>query len=112
MHRRSGVPAYRCRVIRGRQVAVVTLYDLATHQRRDYWLGEYGSPESRARYARLLAMWESGGRHLPERQSPLRPAAGPTVTEIMAAYWPAVVNRLRFGRTRDGRGSNQSRARK
>jgi len=87
MPRKPGVPAYRRRVVRGREIAVVTLHDTTTGKRQDFWLGEYGTPESRARYARLLATWESGGRRLPGRQSPLRPAAGPTVTEVMAEYW-------------------------
>jgi len=68
----------------------VTLRDSVTHTRRDFWLGPYDSPESRARYARLLAKWEAVGRRLP--QSGPRPilAAGLTVTEVMAEYWAAV----------------------
>jgi len=94
MPRKPGVPAYRRRIVRGREIAVVTLRDAATGQRRDHWLGEYGTPESRARYARLVAAWEASARSLPVSQSPLRPGAGPTVTEIMAAYWPTVVARV------------------
>lgn len=90
MPRTPGVPTYRRRVIRGREIAVVTLYDTSTGRRRDYWLGEYGTPESRARYARLLTRWESDGRHLPGCRPPLRPAAGPTMTEIIASYWYSI----------------------
>lgn len=87
-------PAYRRRSIRGKEVAYVTLRDQATARRRDYWLGPYGSPESRAQYARLLAEWESRGRQLPGCQGPARPAEGPTVTQMIAQYWPAFCSRV------------------
>lgn len=61
MPRTRGVPAYRRRVVRGREIAVVTLFDASTGKRRDCWLGECGTPESRARHARLLAQWEEAG---------------------------------------------------
>jgi len=61
MPRPSRPPTYRRRIVRGRQVAYVTLRDAETGQRRDFWLGPYGTPESRAAYARLLAQW-SGKR--------------------------------------------------
>ncbi len=48
MPRTPGVPTYRRRTVRGREIAVVTLYDATTGKRRDCWLGEYGTPESRA----------------------------------------------------------------
>ena len=38
-------PAYRKRS--GYDQAIVTLTDAVTKRRRDYWLGEYGSPASR-----------------------------------------------------------------
>ncbi len=42
------VPAYR--QWSGYTQAIVTLTDAETKQRRDYWLGEYGTPESREAY--------------------------------------------------------------
>lgn len=87
-------PAYRRRIIRGREVAYVTLLDQATGRRRDYWLGAYGSPESRARYARLLAAWEAAGRAPPAAVGPRRPADGATVTALMAGYWPTLEARV------------------
>jgi hypothetical protein len=57
------VPAYRARPEYGQ--AIVTLTDKPPAARRDYWLGEIGSPESRERYYRTLAAWESRGRTLP-----------------------------------------------
>lgn len=68
-------------------------YDASTGRRRDIWLGDYGTPESRAKYARVLAKWEEGGRHLPGCRTPIRPAAGPTVTEIIADYWSTIGTR-------------------
>lgn len=43
---KPGVPAYRRRIIRGREVAIVTLCDSVTGRRRDFWLGDFGMPES------------------------------------------------------------------
>ncbi len=58
-------PAYRRRVIRGREIAYVTVRDNETGERRDDWLGPHGSEESRAAYVKLLAAWEGRGRRLP-----------------------------------------------
>lgn len=46
--------------------------------RRTVYLGEYGSPESRAEYARLVTD--------PSPNTPAAPAAGPTVAELLLAY--------------------------
>ncbi len=40
-------PSYRKRS--GYDQAIVTLTDSVTKRRRDYWLGEYNTPESRER---------------------------------------------------------------
>lgn len=90
MPRKPGIPAYRRRIIRGRKIAIVTLYDVNTRRRRDVWLGEYGSPESHAKYVRTLAKWEENGHLLPDCRPPIRPAAGPTVTQVVAEYWSAI----------------------
>ena len=63
-------PSYRRR--KGRNQALVTLTDSTTRKRRDYWLGEYGTPESRELYHRVIAEWEARGRRLP------RPPEEPT----------------------------------
>ena len=59
-----------------------------TSYRKDYWLGAYGSPESRELYHRVLAQWESGGRRLPVTLDD-KPAdiAQVSVTEVLNAYW-------------------------
>jgi integrase len=76
-------PEYRQRP--GRTQALVTLTDAATKQRRDYWLGEYGTPESREAYHQIIAEWEARGRRLPPPRSP-QPAAtstaGPAIVEL------------------------------
>ena len=55
------IPSYRLHKPTGR--AVVTLSG------RDHYLGEYGTPESRAEYDRLVAEWLAYGRTLPRSAS-------------------------------------------
>ena len=82
----KNVPSYRQR--KGSDHAIVTLTDAVTKQRRDYWLGPHGSPESRERYHRLIAEWEAAGRRLPAPiDDPHGPCAQTTVGEIVHAYW-------------------------
>lgn len=73
MARSLRVPSYRLHKPSGQ--AVVTLSD------KDHYLGPHGSPESRAAYERLIAEWLASGR------SPVQPAPGLTVQEVLAAYW-------------------------
>lgn len=56
--------------------AVVTLAG------RDFYLGVYGTPESRREYQRLLAEWHAAGRNLP----PSYADPGRTLAEVMLAY--------------------------
>lgn len=91
MPRKRKPPSYRRREIRGKSVGYVTLFDAVTKHRRDYHLGEHGTPESRAKYARLLAEWESSGRRLPQSAPPV--ADGPTVSQICHAYHKAMLDR-------------------
>jgi integrase len=83
-------PSYRQRA--GYTQALVTLTDSATGKRRDYWLGEAQSPQSREAYHRLIAEWEANGRRLPD--PPAKPGAlgtaaiSPlTVSDLMRQYW-------------------------
>ncbi len=50
-------PTYRKR--KGYTQALVTLRDAQTGQRKDFWLGEYNTPQSRERYHRIIAEWEA-----------------------------------------------------
>lgn len=86
-------PSYRRRS--DSDQALVTLTDAVTKRRRDYWLGPYGSAESREAYHRVVAAWEAAGRRWPEVET--RPAKravdardepeGPTVATLISAYW-------------------------
>lgn len=49
---------------------------------RMVYLGEYGSPASRAEYDRIVAEWLVAGRKLATA-----PSADLTVTELLAGYW-------------------------
>jgi integrase len=82
-------PSYRQRP--GYTQALVTLTDSASGKRRDYWLGEANSPQSREAYHRLIAEWEGNDRRLPD--PPVKPGAGTTaisaltVSDLMRQYW-------------------------
>jgi hypothetical protein len=78
-------PAYRQR--KGYDQAIVTITDSRTKKRRDYWLGPYGSPESRELYYRLIAEWDALGKHLPSPINGTKPAQGLiTINEIVLQY--------------------------
>jgi integrase len=76
------VPSYRCKKSNGRKYACVSLPD-GGGGRHDVLLGNYGSKESKAEYARVITEWEAAGRKLS------RPDVTPdiTVNELMARYW-------------------------
>lgn len=77
-------PAYRRRHVNGGERAYLTLRDSVTKRSKDYYLGAYGSAESRELYARLIAEWETRGRRLPEEIH--KHVGGPTVTQLCHAY--------------------------
>jgi integrase len=82
------VPAYRQRA--GYSQALVTLTDAVTRRRKDFWLGEYGTPESRERYHRLIGKWEAAGRRLPSGDWDIAPAergAGMKISELVVEYF-------------------------
>jgi|SRR5262245_12979298 len=79
--RNSQPPKYRRHKQSGQ--AIVTLSD-PTGRRRDYLLGPYGSPESRAEYARLIAEWMAGGGWAPNAG---RAPADLTLNEVVARFW-------------------------
>lgn len=69
---RLRTPSYRLHKPSGQ--AVVTI------EGRDFYLGKFGSPESRSECDRLIAEWLAAGRRLPA------PGADLTVNEVMSAY--------------------------
>lgn len=74
-------PAYRRRS--GTHYAQVSLTDSQTVARKNYYLGRWGSPESKERYYALLAEWEAGGRRLPESSPRTK---GTAIAALLAAY--------------------------
>ncbi len=81
-------PSYRQRP--GYYQAIVTLSDSVTKERRDYWLGEFDSPASRARYHRLIAEWKASGRRLPspaQNRSEIPPISA--CDEVSLPYRPS-----------------------
>lgn len=79
------VPSYRQR--NDSDQAIVTLMDAMTKQRRDYWLGIHGTPESRERYHRLIAQWEAQGRTLPSNHDTVASTAKITIEQMIGEYW-------------------------
>ena len=60
---------------------------------RDFYLGEHGSPESRERYAVLMADYLTVGR-IPDPEP--EPEKGPTVDAVIAAYWQHIEQNGRY----------------
>jgi hypothetical protein len=60
---------------------------------RDYYLGEHGSPESRERYAVLIADYLTVG---PIPDPDPEPEKGATVDEVIAAYWQHIEQNGRY----------------
>ncbi len=86
MPRRNTIPTYRRHKQSGQ--AIVTLAD-GLGGRRDVLLGEYGTPQSRQEYARVIAEWEANGRRLPAKSAE-DSAHSLSVNELILAYWPTV----------------------
>lgn len=86
MPRAPKPPAYRLRVIRGRQIAYVRLRDTESGRIRDVWLGEYGSAQSREFYARELAEWEARGRRIQSNRELIAASDGPSIAQILREF--------------------------
>ena len=82
------IPSYRFR--KGYNQAIVTLRDAQTRRAKDYWLGEYDSPESHEAYNRVIAAWINNKRRLPLPElvtAAHRDQSSLTVKEVLLAYW-------------------------
>jgi integrase len=83
MNRRTKVPKYRLHKATGKAIVVLG--------GRMFYLGQYGSIESRAEYARLIAEWTSQGGVTPSQRVASLGACDPgldmTITELILAYW-------------------------
>ena len=85
LEKSNNIPAYRPR--KGYSQAIVTLTDAVTGKRKDYWLGEHGTPASYESYHRILVEWESGGRRLPPPVAEINRSGGQlTIDQIIDAY--------------------------
>jgi integrase len=86
--RSSSDPAYRLHKQSGQ--AVVTLSD-GLGGRRDVLLGKYGtpeeSPESWAKYYRVLAEWKTAGRRLLPLEGKDSAEGGLSVNELILLFW-------------------------
>ena len=86
MPRKAGTPSYRQRDSQ----ALVTLTDAVSQRRRDYHLGDYGTPRSREQYHRLIAEWEAAGRRFPAAFIEDPGAADPhalTIAEVVRDFY-------------------------
>lgn len=57
---------------------------------KDYYLGRFGTPESHAMYRRVVAEHWGGtapSPNGPEPQTPSAPESGPTINELLLAFW-------------------------
>jgi integrase len=81
MSRPRGIPSYRRHRRSGQ--AVVTLTD-PSGERRDVYLGTYGTVASRQEYARVIGEWEAAGQRLPAQNAE---APDLTMNELLLAYW-------------------------
>jgi integrase len=86
--RTSKPPSLRLKKGRG----VVTLTDPISKERKEFWLGPHGEPETLEAYHRLLAEWESNHRRLFRLsvRSTVReghPEAPLSVTALVLRYW-------------------------
>jgi hypothetical protein len=82
MNRTPRVPSYRLHKPTNQAIVVI--------QDRTFYLGRYGSIESRAEYNRIIAEWLAQGGGSP----PSRPGSSPsgsgsdlTVVELAREYW-------------------------
>jgi hypothetical protein len=91
MPRDYPTPTYRNR--KGYSQAIVTLTDSKSGKRRDYWLGQQGTPESREAYHRLIADWEARDRRWPDRPNNAPQSAEPpahddvNAARLLKTYW-------------------------
>jgi len=83
MPTQPGFPAPKYRHYRPKNLGVVRLNG------RDFYLGEYNSPESHERYFRLVAEWLANGRQVPTGTNgncQTEPAPL-SINEMLLAYW-------------------------
>lgn len=93
------VPSYRKKKVGKFKYGCVSLPD-GVGGRRDVLLGTYGTKESKAEYARVIAEWEAADRRVPSAE----PATDITINELILAYLP---HAERHYRRPDGTATNE-----
>src|SRR5947209_7997797 len=93
------VPTYRCKKVNGRKYGVVSLPD-GSGGRRDVLLGKYGTKESRAKYAKVIAEWEAADRCLPS----VNGQKDLTINELIVLFLPHAEQHYRHA---DGSPTNE-----
>ncbi len=73
------VPKYRLHKPTGQAVAT---FPMPGGKRKDFYLGKYGTPESRKAYTRLVAEASADGDVI----APAHPSAPPSVAEMLVRY--------------------------
>jgi len=81
MPRKKSPPSYRLH--KARNCAVVTIAG------KNHYLGPYGSPKSREKYAQLIAEWARPGSSVEDLSE--TEAAGLSINELVARYWSEYV---------------------
>src|SRR6266568_3650140 len=84
---KNRVPSYRKKKVGNRRYGCVSLPD-GLGGWRDILLGSYGTKESRAEYARVIAEWLAADRRLPQTRGTFRAGGDLTINELILAYLP------------------------
>lgn len=71
------------KLCKDRNYAVVKLPDSKLHRRRNFYCGDWGTPEAKKKYKSIIAEWEAAGRRWPLPEI----VGGITVAELIQRYW-------------------------
>jgi integrase len=81
--RLAKIPSYRLHKPSGKAIVVI--------RNRMYYLGKYGSAESKDEYSRIIAEWAAQSGDLLSPRPRDRPGEVLTITELASAYWAYVI---------------------
>jgi hypothetical protein len=96
MPRNKGIPSYRLH--KARNCAVVTLNG------KNFYLGPYGSPESKKKYARMIAEWQSS--YHPSDSGAVVQQRSTTINDLLLAFWQHAKQRY----VKDGQPTSEIRS--
>lgn len=83
MPRLPKIPSYRLHKPSGKAIVVI--------RNRMYYLGKFGSAESKDEYSRIIAEWAAQSGDLVPPRPRDRPGEVLTITELASAYWAYVI---------------------